>query len=839
MSLTKQQWFSHVSRPSRYLGNEFNSARKDPGQVEISIALAFPDVYEVGMSHLGLKILYSILNHHPWLAAERVFAPWTDLEKEMRRHRTPLTTLESHRELACFDIIGFSLQHELGYTNVLNMLDLAGLDLFASDRSEQDPLVIAGGPACFNPEPVAEFFDAIVIGDGEEAALEICRLVREKKQGRIRNKEQLLHQLRCVPGVYIPSFFSIHYNADGSIAAIDPRVKDYSSIRKAIVPHIDQYSYPTEQIVPFAELVHDRLAIEISRGCTRGCRFCQAGMIYRPVRERSPDSVLAVSKAALKKTGYEDLSLLSLSTGDYGCIEPLLSVLMDRHSRDKIAVSLPSLRVDSLSPGMIEQIKRVRKTGFTLAAEAGNDRLRRVINKGLTQNDILNIAQIVYGAGWNLIKLYFMVGLPFEEEDDVWDIVTLARKVAGLAGRRARKSRLNVSISTFVPKSHTPFMWMPQISMDESRKRIQKIRKELGGGRIHVKWNQPEMSWLEGIFSRGDRRLSRVIAAAWKLGARFDAWGDQFQMEIWQQALASCSLNAHDYLYRQRSHHEILPWNHIHSGVSPDFFQQELEKAKKGLPTPDCRKQCLNCGVCDHETIDPVIFAASDFHPETLPPPGWAAFSPASTRYQIIFTKTGLAGYLSHLELVRTFIRAFKRAELDLVYSRGYHPMPKLSFTCALPVGVESMEEMLEIELRGAPDSSFLESAINQQLPSGIAVTSVKKVLGPKRRAVLKESYFFISFGGVEAKEEELEAFLKSEHFFVVKTTKKGEHQIDARPLVKFISLRSSNEIELVLRHTEGPQLKPDEIIKNIFPSVKQHACDIKVMKTKQILSKQ
>ena len=836
MSILDQRWFSNISRPSRYLGNEFNSIRKDPVHTEVRIALAFPDIYEVGMSHLGLKILYHILNSHKWLAAERVFSPWIDMEEELRRRRIPLSTLESDRALSSFDIIGFSLQHELSYTNILTMLDLTGIPFFATERNDDDPIIIAGGPACFNPEPVAEFFDAIVVGDGEAAALEICRMVRKKKQGEIKDREELLAQLRHVNGVYIPSSFQIHYGPEGSVDAIKPLDPDaYPYVTKAILPDIDDYAYPLRQIVPFTELIHDRLVIEISRGCTRGCRFCQAGIIYRPVRERSPQSILEKAETALKLTGQEELSLLSLSSGDYSCIEPVIESLMNRQSSEKIAVSLPSLRVDSLNPLMIEQIKRVRKTGFTLAAEAGNNRLRRVINKGLTQEDILNMAQTVYDAGWNLIKLYFMIGLPFEEMADLQDIVELAQQIAGLAGKRGRKHKLNVSISTFVPKSHTPFMWTPQISLDESSRRIQFIRHRLKGNRIRVKWNQPELSWLEGIFSRGDRRLSRVIVEAWKLGAKFDAWGEHFQKKTWEEALKRTGLDSQFYLYRERPLNEILPWDHIKSGVTKGFLKNEWKRAHEEILTPDCREKCLECGVCNHDEVDPVLFKGSVF-PSNPEKPDLKPVISTHKKYRFTFKKLNHARYLSHLELVRTFIRAFKRAGLKLVYSKGFHPMPKISFACALPVGTESLQEILDIELAESSDISYLRECINKQLPLGIDVTLVEELTPGKKKTKLKESHFLITLNSVEVKEEVLKNFLGSDHFPIVKVNKKGEHEINARSLVKAINLISSNKIELTMKHAEGPGLKPEEIVKGIFPLNELTCGDIEILKTGQVL---
>jgi radical SAM family uncharacterized protein/radical SAM-linked protein len=835
ISMLDQTWFSDIARPSRYMGNEINRIKKDPASVDVSIALAFPDIYEVGMSHLGLKILYNLLNGKEWIAAERVYCPWVDLEKTLRSRGLPLTTIESGRPLSTFDMVGFSIQYELSFTNILSMLDLSGMPFLSEDRGPDFPLIIGGGPVCFNPEPVAHIFDAFVIGEGEEAAIEICRTIREIKLKKITDKREVLHRLARIKGIYVPSFFQPHHGPDGCIDAIEALLPDYNEVEKAIIPDIDAYDFPTNQVVPFMELIHDRMAIEISRGCTRGCRFCQAGMIYRPVRERHPDSVLEHAERGLRLTGFEELSLLSLSSGDYSCIGPLIKTLMDKQAEEKIAVSLPSLRMDSLDPDWIEQIKRVRKTGFTLAPEAGNDRLRRVINKDLTNKEIIKTADEVYGAGWNLMKLYFMIGLPLEEEKDLEDIISLSKEIIGLSKGGKKRAKLNVSVSSFVPKSHTPFMWMPQITMDESRRRIRVIRHALRDRRIRVKWNQPEMSWLEGIFSRGDRRLTTTLIEAWKMGARFDAWTEHYKIEIWQEAFKRTGLTPEFYLYRSRSLDEILPWDHLKSGISKEYFKKEWDRAMEGKETPDCRKACLDCGVCDHKRID-MNLCADWMPPTTKKAPSNEDALGMIKKFRLTFSKTGPTRYLSHLEMVRVFIRACRRAGLNFVYSAGYHPMPKVSFASALPVGTESMHETVDIKLYETGRINALKKRLNHQLPHGIEIVSIEDITHRAKRPKLKESHFNISMNGMKIERRALETFLESNHFPILKIGKRGEQLVDARPLIKSIRYIPPHDLSLVINHLTGPGLKPTDIIKGIF-HLKDHQMGcMKILKTGQVM---
>ena len=831
-SAIEEPWFSRIEHPSRYIGNEVNFVRKDPEGVEVSFAIAFPDTYEVGMSHLGLKILYHLLNLEPWLAAERVFCPWTDMEKELRARQFPLGTLESGRSLDRFDVVGFSLQHELSYTNVLTMLDLSRIPFLSEEREKIYPLIVAGGPACFNPEPMASIVDAFVIGDGEDAALEVCKVIRSAKQGQINDKDELLRLLTRIRGVYVPKFFHVTYEPQGLISSVQSILKGYSHVEKALVKDINRFPPPERQIVPFMELIHDRLAIEIARGCTRGCRFCQAGMIYRPVRERDPRSVIEHTGNALRCTGFEEVSLLSLSSGDYSCIGPLLKSLMDRQSKERVAVSLPSLRVDSLDPLWLEEIKRVRKTGFTLAPEAGNDRLRKVINKHLTNEEILHLTSEVFRAGWNLIKLYFMVGLPKEEDGDLDDIVDLVKKIAS-SPKQGRD--LNIGISTFVPKSHTPFMWATQITLEESRRRIQHIQARLKQRSLHVKWNSPEMSWLEGIFSRGDRRLTNALILAWQKGARYDAWSERFQLNLWVEAFEEAGSDPFFYLHRPRSIKEVFPWEHIRSGVTKAYLQEEWEKASQGEETPDCRDLCQSCGVCDLDSAAPVLFR------EWSPPEqtGNEVTKPSSAetnKYRVTFSKQGTGRHLSHLELIRLFGRAFRRSGLSMVYSKGFHPIPKFSFVWALPVGTESLEESFDVELYDDLSGHSLKERLWLHMPQGIQIISMEKVERRGKAPRLKESHYEIHFNGLGMREEPIERFLLSGSFPVLKPSKKGDRVIDARPLVKSIRIGSSHHIELVMSHGEGPEVKPADLIKEIFQLNSEELTLIRILKTKQII---
>jgi radical SAM family uncharacterized protein/radical SAM-linked protein len=698
------------------------SQRKD--SPEIRFVLAFPDVYEVGMSHLGFQILYDILNRSEWLAAERVYAPWPDREEQLRLAGSGLVSLESSTPLADADILGFTLQHELSYTNILNMMALSGIPLLAAERNESWPLLLAGGPCAYNPEPLADFFDAFLLGDGEEAAVEIAVAYRSWKASGAGKKE-LLATLAGIAGVYVPSYFTVGYHADGRMESITP-LQGPAKVRRRFLSDLNKAPYPTDPVIPFLKTVHDRVSMEIGRGCTRGCRFCQAGYIYRPVRERSPEEILANIEATLAATGYDEVSLLSLATGDYGCLTPLLQELMRRYAESRVAISFPSLRVGTLSPELVEEIKKVRKTGLTLAPEAGSERLRQVINKGITEEALLADAQAAYSAGWRLIKLYFMIGLPTETMEDVQGIVDLSRRVKTAGKGTGHGGDVNVSVSNFVPKAHTPFQWEEQISYEDILTKQEYLRHELKRKKLHFKWHDAPLSVIEGVFARGDRRLGMVLVEAVRLGCRFDSWGDHFSFSKWQKAFAAAGIDPRFYL-RRREIDELLPWDHIDSGVSREFLLRERQRAVTGEATVDCRSSvCSACGVCDFQDVSMRLAQKAGALPPVAPAP--AAASADFERIRVRYSKTGAMIFLSHLELITLFTRAVKRAGIPVKFSQGFHPHPKFSFATALSVGVESFAEYLDIEIEPGYGADSVRESLNRVLPEGIAVTATMAV---------------------------------------------------------------------------------------------------------------
>ncbi|MBS4956460.1 MAG: TIGR03960 family B12-binding radical SAM protein [Clostridium sp.] len=592
-----------VEKPSRYVGGELNQVIKNPEDVNIRFAFCFPDVYEVGMSHLGTRILYHTINERKDTYCERVFTPWPDMEGLMRENDIKLFSLETKTSLDKFDMLGFTLQYEMSYTNILNMLDMSGITIRSSERGEDEPIIMAGGPCAYNPEPLYDIVDFFEIGEGEEMMNDVLEVyARHKANGKV-NKKEFLREISKIGGIYVPSLYDVTYNEDGTIKEFKPKYEDVpAKVKKRIVNDFDSVAFPDEMIVPYTEIVHDRVVLETARGCTNGCRFCQAGMIYRPVREKTTNTLLEQARKALKATGYNEVSLASLSICDYSNIQNLISSLILEHEGDKVGIALPSIRVDAFSVDLIKEIQKVRKTGLTFAPEAGSQRMRDIINKGLTEERILEAAKSAFESGWSTIKLYFILGLPYETTEDAAGIGELAEKMADVyfgIPKNVRNKGLKITVSTsiLVPKPFTPFQWAPMARPEIVDERIKAVRGAIKSRSIVYNYHEQETSFMEAVFARGDRRTCDVLIKAFEKGAKFDGWSEYFKMDIWNEAMAECNLDPDFYVYRERSYEEILPWDFIDIGVNRKYLERENEKAKKAELTRNCLEGCTGCGI--------------------------------------------------------------------------------------------------------------------------------------------------------------------------------------------------------------------------------------------------
>ncbi|MBZ5553823.1 MAG: TIGR03960 family B12-binding radical SAM protein [Acidobacteriia bacterium] len=817
ISLDLDRLIQQVEKPVRYLGGEWNQVVKDHAAVDVAMALCFPDIYEIAMSHMGVRILYSLLNRRPDVAFERCFTPWVDMIEKMQQHHLPLTSLETRTPLDRFDIVGFSLQYEMSFTNILLMLELGGIPLRSVDRDLSFPLVIAGGPVALSPEPIADFIDAFVIGDGEETLGGLIDCVKDwKRSGDGMNahadKSQLLRELAKRPGIYVPALYDTAVHPLHGLQVVVPRESGPTVKRptgydpvffhgvlnrtqpagglappfpvvRQYVEDLSAYPFPTDLIVPFGEIVHDRISMEIARGCLDGCRFCQAGYTYRPLRERSIDDIVRTIVKASEQTGFDEATIASLSTADYSCLNPLMEKLMDELEHRKIALSLTSMRADSITPELTSQMKRVRKTGLTLAPEAGTQRMRDIINKNITEESVLKSATAAFDAGWDLIKLYFMIGLPMETGDDVRGIFELGKKVRDLSTRSRRSVNINLSASSFIPKPHTPFQWFAFCDLEEIKEKQRLLRSWCKSARINFKHHHPETSQMECVLSRGDRRLGRVIERAYRSGCRFDGWDDQFRYDLWVQAFEQEGVDFRQYLralpvfdcaeWRGSTEPERndctayikslstirvkpldapvdwtpLPWDHLDDRVDKKFIVWDLKRSLQARVSPTCGPDlCYNCGLeCEFDGTGPGVIQSVELkkpgiqgnghgqnHDRDLEMereiPAAPVQGPGAGRYRASFTKVGRSKFLSHLDLMRLVQRAFRRAGIPLKYSQGFHPQPVVSFGPALSVGIEGTAELVDFEaMVGLEEKSFL-SVINSVLPDGVRFTRLKPV---------------------------------------------------------------------------------------------------------------
>ena len=812
-----------VNKPGRYIGREYNLPMQVSSEGNVSCALVFPDLYEIGMSHQGLQILYHILAEKEYVRVERGYCPDIDAEKILRVKNLPLTTLESGSPLAAFDIIGITLPHELCYTNILTIFDRSSIPFLSEQRTEDHPLIIGGGACSFNPEPVAPFFDAILLGDGEDAIVDITKAVYQAKKEQLGREETLL-KLSEIEGIYIPAFYNVSYQDNGNIASITPDPRVLPTVSKRLVRNLDDLDHLRKPLVPNSRIVHDRLGIEVARGCTRGCRFCQAGITYRPVRERSVEQILDLADSGITNSGFEELALQSLSTGDYSCLPDLLPVLMDRYSHRYVSVALPSMRVGTLTERLMDEIKRVRKTGFTLAPEAGSERLRQAMNKGISEEDLLESAQAAFSLGWNLIKLYFMIGLPTESEEDIESIADLVKKTAeaGSVSGKGRK-RVTVSIGTFVPKPHTSLQWDKQIDIEESHRRIKLIKKLLPSRSIKIKYHDPRQSYLEGIFSRGDRRLASLVIAAWRKGARLDSWSDHFNLELWQQSALEEGLEL-DFYLRQRLIEEILPWEHLTTNVLREFLIEERSHVESGTYTPDCRyHSCHKCGVCDFKTIQPIVHnrkkESIDFSVDPTFPEEPSVSRSEKFKYLVSYSRTGSICYLGHLDFLQIIFRALRRAQIKTCFSQGYNPSPKVSFGPALPVGTQSLCEFFLMELpEPLTDRETICARLDSSFPEGITVLDIEPHSGPLPQNITN-TYSIILPQPLSPKQTgTILSFMRSDNYEITRTRKGKTKQIDIRPLISDLDIESPSLIGLTLISRSGaPGIKPLDLLSELL----------------------
>lgn len=813
-----------VEKPGRYLGGEWNQIKKDPSSVQTKVALVFPDLYEVGMSYLGQKILYSLLNDNPKILAERVFAPWIDFEQKLRSEKIPLYSLENKIPLAEFDILGFSLLYELNYSNILTILDLARIPVFSSDRSLNHPLVMAGGPAVFNPEPVADVFDLFLIGDGEEAFLEIL-----EKFGLLRkdskDKSDLLKEMAKTSGVYVPSLYNTYLPDGVHLLAVKPEQDAPLNILKRVLYPFHEAHFPEKIVVPDIKIIFDRVSVEVARGCSQKCRFCQASSVYFPPRVKNPSYVLDTILNSLKLTGYDDTSLASLSISDYPYLGPIVDALMEKLAEKKISLSLPSLRPKGLSSDVVESIIKVRKTGFTLVPEAGTDRLRRVINKKMEDDDIREASQNAFSQGWRLLKMYFMVGLPTEKDEDLEGIVNLIQEVVRI-GQKILKSapQINLSVSSFIPKPHTPFQWLRMEDESNLREKYRFLKSKLKRyPSVRLKKHPLKNAILEAVFSRGDRKLNRVLHQSWRGGARFDSWNDLFYFQAWEKGFEQEHLDYHLYLSSINTD-TPLPWDHIDTGVKKSYMLEELNKALKEEYTPSCLDD--SCGTCQGcvfpHLLERTFTEEVKIEPSQEIPLGKELEE--VVRYRVFYSKRQSARFISHIDLSNIIQRAFRRAGIRVVHTKGFHPKMSISYLPALPLGMEGRAECFEFKSRFLFKEDEFISRMNSCLPSGIRILGLERREGIKS-TLNKEIKTLVYSVDLKSREimsvvrDQTEKILSDSDYYsrIEKRVKESLTKTQVESILEKAIDRKEGKLFLHLKHSLQKSIRPQEIVENIF----------------------
>lgn len=836
----EKEFLPYVNKPGRYTGNEYNVVRKELNSLEVRVALAFPEIYELGMSYVGYDILYHILNSQPDVWAERVYAPWLDAEEVLRKKQIPLFSLESRTPLIEFDWIGFTLQYELTYSTFLNMLDLSGIPLRAENRHEKWPLIIGGGPSVNNPEPIVAFFDVFLIGDGEEAVLEICEAVKKYKKEKL-SKQDCLKILSKIQGVYVPSFYQVFSNRFGEFQEIRAKSNDLpKSIKKRIIPELHTKNYPLKPLVPLIEVTHDRLSLEIMRGCTEGCRFCNAGMIYRPLRQRTVDDIINITQQAIHSTGYKEVSLLSLNSSDYDDLKWLMAKEKMLLSEDKISFTFPSLRLDGLTPEMVDFVQTFKKSGFTFAPEAGSQRLRNVINKNIREEHILETLQLVLQNGWQLVKFYFIIGLPTEKEQDLQAIVDLVHKCRDMA-KKFGDVRFNISISPFSPKPHTPFQWEKQDAPEELERKSLLIRHQLSADNINVTWRDGYLSSLETVFTRGGRELGNVLEEAWQNGSKFDGWNEGFNWQIWENAFNKFNIHWKKYL-NPISISVSLPWDHIDIGISKSFLQKEKFRAYEGKLSQDCKDYiCLGCGL-NRKEFEHLVNCYKKKPPSTKSEKYSASINsssarelpqtisygrsakkrpitiqPIKKRIRLRYSKIGLSRFISHLDIARLFDRAARRAQISLVYSQGFTPRPRMSFGPPLALGIASIAEYVDVEAEMGYEHD-IQMKLNQVLPEGIQILMQKIIYAkvPSLASIINRATYETFLEDFELPYAWIQEWFSQEKIMVERIVKEEVKKFEIKPFISNIELQE-NKLYITLDAKGDRMAKITEVLDSLF----------------------